>query len=162
MRTWFPYPLLSLSLLIFWLLMNQSVSPAQILLGSILAVSFGWVMINLQPEKPRIKKTGLLFTLAWHVLVDIVKSNIAVMGVILRGRKRPVNSGFMAISIGLKDENALALLACILTATPGSAWLEFDRQTGILLIHVLDMENVDSWTTLVKERYEAPLKEIFE
>ena len=40
-----------------------------------------------------------------------------------------------------EDENALALLSCILTATPGTAWLEFDRQTGILLIHVLDLEN---------------------
>ena len=68
----------------------------------------------------------------------------------------------MAIDISLRDENALALLACILTATPGTAWLEFDRQTGVLLLHVLDLENGAAWSDLIKKRYEAPLKEIFE
>jgi multicomponent K+:H+ antiporter subunit E len=162
MRYWFPYPLLSLALLMLWLLINQSLSPGQIVLGTVLGVAFGWIMVNLQPDKTRLKNFGVIAVLAGHVAIDVVRSNIAVMGVILRAKARPVNSGFVAIDISLRDENALALLACILTATPGTAWLEFDRQTGVLLIHVLDLENSAAWSDLIKRRYEAPLKEIFE
>ncbi|WP_426229835.1 Na+/H+ antiporter subunit E [Pararhizobium sp. DWP3-4] len=162
MRYWFPYPLLSLALLMLWLLINQSLSPGQIVLGSMLGIAFAWAMVNLQPDKTRLKSYGRIAVLAGHVAVDVVRSNIAVMGVILHAAKRPVNSGFVAIDIGLRDENALALLACILTATPGTAWLEFDRQTGVLLIHVLDLENGAAWSDLIKRRYETPLKEIFE
>lgn len=162
MRYWFPYPLLSLSLLAFWLLINQSLSPGHILLGTMLGVAFAWIMVNLQPDKTRLRKFGRIAVLMSHVAVDVFRSNLAVMAVILRRRSRPVNSGFVTIDIGLRDENALALLSCILTATPGTAWLEFDRQTGVLLIHVLDLENEGRWSDLIKRRYEAPLKEIFE
>jgi len=162
MRYWFPFPLLSLSLLILWLLLNQSLSPGQFVLGAFLAASLAWVMVNLRPGKSRIRKPMLIASLAAHVLADIARSNITVMAVILRAGSRPVNSGFVSVDIALEDENALALLACILTATPGTAWVEFDRQTKILLVHVLDLENGDAWVDLIKDRYERPLREIFE
>lgn len=162
MRYWFPYPLLSLSLLALWLLINQSISPAHILLGSALGISWAWIMVNLQPDKTRLRKIRRIAVLTGHVAVDVLRSNLAVMGVILRGSSRPVNSGFVTIDIGLRDDNALAMLSCILTATPGTAWLEFDRQTGVLMIHVLDLENGERWSDLIKRRYEVPLKEIFE
>ncbi|CAN7653993.1 Na+/H+ antiporter subunit E [Rhizobium sp. LjRoot98] len=162
MRYWFPYPLLSLALLMLWLLINQSLSPGQVVLGSVLGVVLAWIMVNLQPDKTRLKNYGVIAVLAGHVAADIVRSNIAVMSAILRAGKRPINSGFVTIDISLRDENALAVLACILTATPGTAWLEFDRQTGVLMIHVLDLENGAAWSELVRNRYEAPLKEIFE
>lgn len=162
MRYWFPYPLLSVSLLALWLLINQSISAGHILLGSALGISWGWIMVNLQPDKTRLRKFRLIATLAGHVAIDVLRSNLAVMGVILRGRNRAVNSGFVTIDLSLRDDNALALLACILTATPGTAWLEFDRQTGVLMIHVLDLENGARWSDLIRHRYEAPLKEIFE
>lgn len=162
MRYWFPYPLLSLALLILWLLINQSLAPGQIILGSILGIASAWVTVNLQPDKARLNTVTRIFSLAGHVIIDILRSNIAVMLVILRAGRQSANSGFVRIDITLKDENALALLACILTATPGTAWVEFDRQTGVLLLHVLDLENGDNWAGLIKTRYETPLKEIFE
>ena len=38
MRRWIPSPLLSISLLAMWLLLNQSVEPAHLLLGGALAL----------------------------------------------------------------------------------------------------------------------------
>ena len=162
MRYWFPYPLLSLALLMLWLLINQSFSPGQIVLGSVLGIAFAWAMVNLQPDKTRLKNFGVLAVLAGHVAIDVVRSNIAVMGVILRAGKRPVNSGFVAIDISLRDENALALLACILTATPGTAWVEYHADNGRLLIHVLDLVDENAWIELIRNRYARMLSEIFE
>jgi multicomponent K+:H+ antiporter subunit E len=162
MRYWFPYPLLSLMLLCFWLLVNQSVSPGQIVLGSILSVSLAWAMVNLQPKKSRLRRIGPAFSLVGVVLRDIAESNIAVLRAVVRRRRPPVTSAFVMVELTIRDDNAIALLACILTTTPGTAWLEYDRQTRMLLIHVLDTADGKDWQAIVGNRYERLLKEIFE
>ncbi|KQV34987.1 MULTISPECIES: Na+/H+ antiporter subunit E [unclassified Rhizobium] len=161
MRVWLPYPLLFLGLLIVWLLINQSLSPGQIVLGAILSALLVWIMGNLQPHKSTLRRAGLLLPLAGHIAVDVFRSNLAVMKVILKAGRHPANSGFLTMKIELEDENALAMLACILTATPGTAWLEHDRQTKLLTLHVLDLENEQYWIDLITRRYVTPLKEIF-
>ena len=162
MRYWFPYPLLSLSLLMLWLLVNRSVSPGQILLGTVLGVSLGWAMVNIKPRKSRVRTLSPIATLLVRIVADVVRSNIAVAATILRLGRHPVQSGFVTIDLTLTDENAIAFLACILTATPGSAWIEFDRQRKTLVIHVLDLEAGTAFARSIATRYEAPLKAIFE
>lgn len=160
MRTWFPYPLLSAGLLAIWLLLNQSVAPGTILMGSVLATGLGWVTLKLGLVRSHPRRVLLMLRFGFTIALDIIRSNLAVAAVILRGRRRPPNSGFLTVDIDLDDENALALLACVMTATPGTAWLEYDRLRKSLLFHVLDMENERVWIDTVK-RYEAALKEIF-
>ena len=54
------------------------------------------------------------------------------------------------------------MLSCIITSTPGTAWVEYAPDTGVLLIHVLDLVAKDEWIALIKNRYESMLMEIFE
>lgn len=56
----------------------------------------------------------------------------------------------------------LVVLATVLTATPGSAWLEYNSSQGTLLIHVLYDEPDSDWIGVIKNRYEKLLMEIFE
>lgn len=160
MRTWFPYPLLSVGLLIIWLLLNQSVAPGTIVMGTILSIALGWVTLKLHPVHSHPRRFLRTLRFSASVVLDVVRSNIAVALVILRVGRRAPNSGFLTVDLDLEDENALALLACIMTATPGTAWLEYDRRRKSLLFHVLDMENEEVWLQTVK-RYEAGLKEMF-
>ncbi|WFU47122.1 Na+/H+ antiporter subunit E [Sinorhizobium terangae] len=160
MRTWFPYPLLSLALLIMWLLLNQSLAPGSILIGLVLGMALGWVTLKLHPARSRLHRIGRAAGFAVEVIADIVRSNIAVASIILRAGRVPAIAGFLTVDVDLEDENALALLACIMTATPGTAWLEYDRHRKTLLFHVLDLQNEEVWLGTVK-RYEAALKEIF-
>lgn len=160
MRTWFPYPLLSTALFLMWLLLNQSVAPGTILLGIAISTVLAWVMLKLQPARSHVRRLQRIAAFAFHVTVDIIRSNIAVAGIILRARRRPVRSGFVAVDFNFDDENALAVLACILTATPGTAWLEYDRREKKLLFHILDIDNENAWRQTLR-RYEACLREIF-
>ncbi|AWI58925.1 Na+/H+ antiporter subunit E [Sinorhizobium fredii] len=161
MRAWYPYPLFSIALFLMWLLLNQSVAPGAIVVGIFLSTLLAWVMVKLQPTQSRLRRLGLMAGFALAVAADIIRSNVAVAGIILRARRRPANTGFMTVDVDLENENALALLACILTATPGTAWLEYDRRQKSLLLHVLDIDNEDLWRRTVK-RYEAGLKEILQ
>ena len=162
MRWFLPYPLLSVALLALWLQLNQSVSPGQLVLGSVLAVLASWVMAALRPEKPRIRRPGAVLRLAGMVFVDILRSNLAVGRIIVRSREPGVNAGFMTIPLDMRSRHGLAVLSIIITSTPGTIWVNYDTAKGTLLLHVLDLVDETVWLRLIKDRYERLLMEIFE
>lgn len=163
MTRWFPYPLLFAALLIFWLLLNQSISPGQILLGTIFAAAASWAMSALEPPQAHIKgRLSTIARLTWRVLLDIVASNIAVGRIILSGRDLAARSGFLLIPLDLRDHYGLAALACIISATPGTVWVNYDSAKSELLLHILDLHDESVWRHTIKQRYETLLMEIFE
>ena len=90
-----------------------------------------------------------------------MKSNIAVARIILETKRKERTAGFVEIPLDLRDPYGLAALACIITSTPGTLWVDFNEASGILTIHVLDLVNESEWVGLIKERYERRLMEIF-
>ncbi|MBS7813000.1 Na+/H+ antiporter subunit E [Roseococcus pinisoli] len=160
MRWLLPHPLVSLGLLVLWLLLNRTYAPGPALVGIIVALMGGWALALLDPGRPRLRRLDVVLKLTLHVLLDIAKSNLAVARNILE-RKSDRRAGFLRIQLELREPQALAVLACIVTATPGSAWVEFDPEDGQLLLHVLDVGEEADWVRLIKERYEQPLMEIF-
>ena len=159
MKRWLPHPITAAALLVMWLLLNQSVGIGHIVLGTIIAVAASHAMALLRPEPVRIGSVGAIFRLTGIVLVDVVRSNLAVARIILFNKKYV--SGFVQLPLDLRSTNGLAVLACIITATPGTIWVQFDRADGILLVHVLDLVDEDEWIQLIKQRYERLLMEIF-
>jgi multicomponent K+:H+ antiporter subunit E len=159
MKRWFPHPLLAAALLLMWLLLNQSVSPGHILVGTAVAVLAARVLAALKPEPVRVRAVRPALGLAGLVLLDVVRSNLAVARIVLFPKQRV--AGFVRLPLELTNIHALTVMACIITATPGTLWVQFDRATGILLVHVLDLVDEEAWIRLVKNRYEARLMEIF-
>lgn len=157
-----PHPLFSAALVLMWLLLT-AFSLGHLLLGGIIALLAGWWVEHLHPPKPRIRRWLAIPQLMAIVARDILRSNIAVARVLLLGPDHPAyHSGFVEIRLRLTDPNAIALLAIILTGTPGTAWIEFDQEEGRLLLHVLDLRSGDDWQDLIRNRYETLLMEIFE
>jgi multicomponent K+:H+ antiporter subunit E len=66
------------------------------------------------------------------------------------------------VPLTLKDPHGLAVLAGIITSTPGTVWVEHDVETGTLTLHVLDLRDENAWIAWVQEPYERLLREIFE
>jgi multicomponent K+:H+ antiporter subunit E len=157
-----PFPIASASLLVLWLLLNQTLSLGQILLGSAVALVGGWALAALELPKARPRRLGAMFRLAVLVMADIIRSNIAVARIILGFKRRRWVTGFVEIPLELRDAYGLATLACIITSTPGTLWAGFDAASGTLTIHVLDLIDKTEWVRTIKERYERLLLEIFE
>lgn len=155
-----PYPILTISLTLMWMLLN-GFTLGHLILGALVAVSASWAMASLRPDKPKLKKWYLLPKLFFIVLYDVARSNIAVAWLIIRGRAKGQQSGFIAIPLEIEDRTALAILAVILTSTPGSAWLEYDSYDRTILMHVLDVVDEEEWIATIKNRYEKLLMEIF-
>lgn len=154
-----PYPLLTVSLLAMWLVLN-GLSLGQVVLGGAVAVAASNVTAALRPAKIRIKRWHLLPKLVAIVLIDIWRSNVAVTRLILRPDQTGRVSGFVVVPLELKNPAGLAILACIVTSTPGTAWVEYDSESSTLLLHVLDLVDEAHWIDLIKNRYERLLLEI--
>ena len=161
--TWLlPFPIASASLLVLWLLLDQTLSLGHILLGGAVALVGGWALLALKPPKARPRRLSVLFRLAVLVIADIVRSNVAVARIILGLEQRRWISGFVEIPLDLRDPYGLAMLACIITSTPGTLWVDFNEASGTLTIHVLDLIDKAEWVRTIKGRYERLLLEIFE
>lgn len=155
-----PFPLLAAALFLMWLLLN-GISVGQVLLGTIVAVGTALLVVPLRPERLSIRRWSAIPRLVGVVTVDVIRSNLAVARVIAAPSRAGHTSGFIDIALELRNPTALAVLACILTCTPGTAWLEYRSSTGRLLFHVLDLVDEEDWINLIKRRYEPLLMELF-
>lgn len=162
MKRRLPYPLLSLGLWVMWLLLNGSLAPLHIGFGALLGLGGALALAELQAPEGRVRRAGSIAALAWLVLLDIVRSNIAVARLVVFQRARRRVAGFIAMPVEVRHPGALAVMACILTATPGTSWARFDARRRVLYIHVFDLIDEREWMERFKERYERRLMEIFE
>ena len=153
------FPLPFIGLLLFWLALNQTLSPGQVLIGLMVATSGTLILRTLDTPPSGVRRLASAVRLLGRVLIDIVRSNLAVARIIL-GRP-PVKSGFVDIPLDLHSAHGLATLACIITATPGTLWVSHDDGRNSLRIHVLDLINEEEWIRTIKGRYEQLLLEIF-
>ena len=60
MKRVLPSPLMSAFLLGLWLLMNQSLAPADLLLGAALALAVPLLTNGLRPLRPRVRRPDLI------------------------------------------------------------------------------------------------------
>lgn len=162
MKRLLPFPLVSVLLLAMWLLLNQTFAAGQVLLGAALAVGGALVLAQLETPQGRVRRPAAIAQLVWLVFADIVRSNIAVARIVFHPGTHERVSGFVSMPLVLRHPGGLAVLACIITASPGTSWARYDRVRNVLTIHVLDLIDEDDWVRMFKQRYETRLLEIFE
>lgn len=161
MRRLLPHPTLVVVLLLVWGLLWDSFSFGVMLLGLVVALAIAHWMSAFWPDRPRIRRWGVLLRFSPLVLWDILVANVIVAKLIL-GPNRKLRPAFLVIPLEISDPYAVVALANIITLTPGtvSAKLSDDRRT--LFVHALDAEDPAAEAAKIKQRYEVPLKEIFE
>lgn len=161
MKRWLPTPLLSALLFGVWLLLNNTLDAAHVVLAALLAVVVPRFTERLRPERPRIGKPLAIARLGLVVLWDIVLSNIEVARRIL-GPEDAIKPAFVWMPLDISDPHAIVSLAGIITMTPGTLSAELSADRRFLLVHVFNVDDEAALVAQMKARYEAPLKEIFE
>ena len=160
MTRWLPILLAPATLLAIWLLLMESVGPGAVLLGAVLAIGAARTLRTLELPRATLRRPIVAMRLALTVLHEIVRSNNAVARIILGHAQR--RSGFVRIPLDMHNPYGLTALACIITATPGTLWVEYESEANSILLHVLDLVDEEEWVRTIKNRYESRLMEIFE
>jgi multicomponent K+:H+ antiporter subunit E len=160
-RQWFPHTGLSIAIWVLWLLLVNNISGGHIILGAILAWAIPYWTQSFWPEAVTVRRPWLALKFIVVVLSDIVIANVQVAWLIL-GPSSRLRPAFMVIPLDVQQDFTITLLANTISLTPGtvSADLSVDRRE--LIVHALNVDDIDAAVAQIKQRYEAPLKEIFE
>ena len=159
-RRLIPSPMLSFTVLAFWVLMSDSFTLGQILLGLVLGVVVPLFAARLDREFARIGSLRPIPKLVCVTLWDILVSNIRVAIQVL-GPERRIHPGFIWLPLDIANIHGIAALTSLITLTPGTVSSALSDDRRYLLVHVLHLDDPDELIRQIKTRYEAPLMEIF-
>lgn len=160
-RRWLPHPALAAFMVLVWMLLLESAAFGVVLLGIILSVAITRWSTVFWADQVSFFRPGLLLKLVPLVLWDILVANVIVAKLIL-GPNRRLQPGFLAIPLDVTDPHAVTALASIITLTPGTVSAQLSDDARTLYVHALNVSDPDAEIHHIKQRYEAPLKEIFE
>lgn len=156
-----PHPVLTLVLALIWLLLVNSFAPGHLLLGLLLGWAIPLFTRHFWPEKVRIARPLVLFKFIVIVLFDIIVANLIVAALIL-GRPKKLRPVFVELPLDLRNELAISMLANTITLTPGTVSVQLAGDHSHLVVHALHETDSEALVKKIKQRYEAPLKEVFE
>ena len=159
MKRWLPSPLLSAALWAMWLVLNDSLAPAHLLLGAVLGWAVPWLVAPLRPAGRPLRRPRVLLRLVLRVGRDVVLSGLSVARTVIT-RRQP-RGAFIVVPLDLRDPHALAALAIITTVVPGTVWSELAPDRSALLLHVFEPGDEATFVRHFKADYEQPLLEIF-
>ena len=160
-RQWFPHIALSLFMWVLWLLLINDISPGHIVLGAVLAWAIPFFTQAFWPEEMTVQKPMVALRFVCVVLWDIVVANWVVARLILSSPAK-LKPAFMVLPLDVTEDFTITILANTISMTPGTVSTDLSADRRSLLIHALHVDDIDAALAEIKQRYEAPLKEIFE
>lgn len=161
MKRMLPHPLLSLSLTLLWLLLVNEFTAGALVLGAVLGWLIPFVTSRFWQEAIRVRRPSLLLRFFSVFVFDIVRGSFQVAWLILKG-PAGLRPAFVEVPLALTTDLGISLLANTISLTPGtvSAQLTADRRT--LIVHTINTADPSALVAEIKQRYETPLRQIFE
>ena len=157
-----PAPLTSLALFAVWLVLARTTSTGNLLLAIGFAITVPILTAKLRPTRVQVRRPLVVVRFILTVGYDVVRSNLEVAWNVITWRRRRPASRFVIIPLELRDPVGLAALSMVTTVVPGTVWSELALDRSALLLHVWNVDEEDAFVARFKERYEKPLRKIFE
>lgn len=157
--SWLAHPWLTGQLAASWLLLQHSLAPVHLLSAALIGLVVPRLLHRFLPEASRIRMVPAL-RLTGVVLWDIVLSNITVARLVL-GPMQRLAPAWVAFPLTLQHPTAIAMLASIITTTPGTVSCCIDEKRHCIWVHALNCTDPAGMIADIRTRYEQPLMAIF-
>ena len=157
--TWLAHPVLSVLLGASWLALSHSLALVHLLSALLIGLIVPRLLHPFLAPANRIDWMAAL-RLSAVVLKDIVLSNITVARLVLGPMSRP-QPAWLPVPLATDHPRINALFATIITTTPGTVSCVIDEQRHVILVHALNCDDAQAMIDDMKNRYEAPLMQIF-
>jgi multicomponent K+:H+ antiporter subunit E len=143
-------------------MLARSVSAGHVLIALGLALVVPHVTSKVRPSHVSVRRPWVIVRFIATVGYDVVRSNLEVAKDVVLWRWQRPRSAFVVIPLELRDPLGLAALSMVTTVVPGTVWSELALDRTALLLHVWNVEEESAFITRFKDRYEKPIREIFE
>lgn len=157
---WFPHPFVSVMVAVSWILLASSYSVQSFVMAGLLAVIIPRMVNPFITRTDKIR-WDLAVKLFFIVFWDIIVSNIKVARIVL-GSMEELKPKWYRVPLETEHEQVNALLAMIITTTPGTVSAGIDQERGDILVHALKSDDEEADIQEIKQRYEQLLIQIFD
>lgn len=153
---WFVPPLLAA----LWLLLSNSYTLPNLLFAAIAGTAALWLVRNVrEPADFRIRPLQVV-QLVGLFLVELAKSAVRVLVLALSPRP-DFSPGLISLPLRVERDFQIALLANLITLTPGTQSVDVSADRRQLLIHCLDVGDPDQTIADIRNGFEALILEAF-
>ncbi len=159
------------ALTLVYALALASFHPWDLLIGTGLSTAllfaFRWIVFETDSDSgPAERRPGLLrraaafgpfcFTVFWDILVGTWE--VALVALHLRPLKSP---GIVSVPIGERTPTGVAVWMLTTTLSPGSFFVDVDREQEVVFIHVIDARNPEAIREQHQDFYQRYQRKVF-
>jgi multicomponent Na+:H+ antiporter subunit E len=151
--------LLNLILALTWAALQGELNVANLVIGFLVSAVLIFLFRRMFFGPLYFRKVLLGLTLTLVFIKELIKSNIAVLRVVLNPRLR-VRSGVIAVPTELTNDVALTILANMITLTPGTLTLDISPDRRYLYVHTLNLDDPEDVKQKIRLAFEVYLREL--
>ncbi len=105
------------------------------------------------------RRPAALVRLSLRFMAHCILSGIATARIILR--RRPARAGLVRLRTAPMSETGAAVLAALVTLTPGSTVIDIDPERREMLLHLLDLDGADGTVAGIRRDFEPDVALLF-
>jgi multicomponent K+:H+ antiporter subunit E len=151
---------MTLAIIGLWMVLAATPSLGNLLLAVLLGLVLPWLTQSFWPDRPHVRRPFAGIALFMRVIADIVAANWIVARLVVGPLDR-LRPAFIDVPLDMDNPFVATLLASIVSLAPGTVSVDIDRTRRLLHVHALNVADENQMIATIKNRYEAPLKEIF-
>jgi len=146
----------SAMLALIWCLFHNSFDLNTFLVGFILALIILFLLRRSFFEQLFLVRVYLTAKLVAKFLIEVVKANLAVLRIIYRP-KLDLEPGIIEYPLRVKTDFRIALLANMITLTPGTLSVDVSPDKKYLYIHCLHIDEIEKSKKGIRKNLEDPI-----
>lgn len=162
-------PYLMLTLTVIWMMLSNSYDLSSFVAGLIMAALvltlFGAPVLHLSRVRfggpvGAVRWIGKTLWLALYFLGQVVLSTVTIARLVLSPRPA-VHPGILAMELKATSPGQIAILAGMITLTPGTNTIGHSAESRLLYVHTIDATDPDE-VLRVPRRFEAMVMEVIQ
>ncbi len=154
--------LLSLVLALIWVAATGSFSALNLMFGLAIAALVLFVLRDRIGSETWARRARGIGALAWYFLKQVFAGAVRVVLLVANPNLgKALNPAIVAVPIHLRTDAEIALLANLITLTPGTLSLDVSNDRSVLYIHVLALTTREKLIADVASGFEVRIAAVF-
>lgn len=154
--------LVNVLLALAWGAVTGAFTVQNLLFGFIIGALALIVIRNQVGTTGYLRRTRRIASLVWLFVYELVLSGVRVARIVLSPGTMPLNPAMIAVPLTVTRDAEIALLANLITLTPGTLSVDVSDDRKTLYVHALDAADPDALRREIATGFEARIKEAFE
>lgn len=148
---------------IVWAAITGSFSGLNLLFGIVIGIVVVLLLRRDAATMKELRRARSIWSLLLMFLYELMASAVKVAIVVLTpNMKAAMRPAIVAVPLTVKSDAEIALLANLITLTPGTLSLDVSEDRSALYVHALSIDTPEALIADISGGFEAKVKEVFQ